>query len=268
MRGRKNSCPTNIKDWQISVWHPFELMWVRVRGLQSMKYSLDSNTEDGSTAEEDWEEPYVTKRKAKLSLEGKPVVDAATGAVDAGQDLLNDFARLTRCAADMLIRIADPYGHAFEAYFQITSRSVSSDKSGNKVSWDLEAVGESESLPYIQVSGISIVSLDSEPETIELDINDAPRLILVSFTPENASNRRYTIKASGKAVRIGDISDASFTVSPLREGTSTVKITSINNGLSDAVTINVTNVSRPFMSGVLGVGMLGSMILGRARIGA
>lgn len=268
MRGRKNSCPTNIKDWQISIWHPFDLMWVRIRGLRSMNYSLDSNTEDGSTSEEDWEEPYVTKRKAKLSLEGKPVVDAATGAVDPGQDLLNDYARLTRCAADTLIRIADPYGHAFEAYFQITSRKASSDRNGDKVSWDLEAVGESESLPYIQVSGISIVSLGSEPETIELDINDAPRLILVAFTPENASNRRYTIKAGGHAVRVGNITDAGFTVAPLREGAATVKITSINNGLSDTVTINVTNVSQPFMSGVLGVGMLGSMILGRARIGA
>lgn len=268
MKGRKNSCPTNIKDWQVSIWHPFELRWVRIRGLNSLNYALDSDTEDGSSADEDWEEPYVTKRKAALSLEGKPVVDAATGAVDEGQDLLNEFGRMTRCDADALIRFADPWGHTLEAYYQVTSHEVSTDRSGDKISWDLDMVGESESLPYVQVSGISIISLDAEPETIEMDINDAPRLILVAFTPDNASNKRYTIKSGGRVVRVGNITDAGFTIAPLKEGTATVKITSINNGLSDTVTVNVTNVSQPFMSGVLGVGILGSMVLGRSAVGS
>lgn len=268
MKGRKNNCPTNIKDWSVSVWHPFELRWVRVRGLNSLTYTLDSDTEDGSTAEEAWEEPYVTKRSGKLSLEGKPMVDAATGIVDEGQELLNDYGNLIRCEADALIRFADPWGHTLEACFQVTSNEVSADSDGNSVSWDLDLVGESESLPYVQVSGISIVSLGEEPETITLDINDAPRLILVSFTPENASNRRYSIKAGGQVIRVGNITDAGFTIAPLKEGTATVKITSINNAETDAITVHVTNVSQPFMSGVLGIGMLGSMVLGRANVSA
>lgn len=268
MRGRKNNCPTSIKDWQVSIWNPFDLAWVRIRGLNSLNYSQDSSTEDGSTAEDDWEEPYITKRKAKLSLEGKPVVDAATGNVDPGQDLLNEFGKLTRCAADALIRFVDPYGHALEAYYQITAHEVSSGKDGDKISWDLDMVGESESLPYVQVSGISIVSLGEEPETIEMDINDAPRLLQVAFTPENASNKRYSIKTGGHVVRVGDITDGSFTIAPLKVGETTVKVTSINNAETASVTINVTNESQPYMSGVLGVGVLGSMVLGRSAMSA
>lgn len=264
MKGRKNNCPTSIRDWQVSVWHPFELRWVRIRGLNSLTYSLDSDTEDGSASDRVWEEPYITKRKAKLSLEGKPVVDAATGAPDEGQDLLNEFAGMTRCDGDALIRFADPWGHTLEAYYQVTSREVSADDTGDKVSWDLDMVGESESLPYVQVSGVSIVSLDEEPEEIEMDINDAPRLILIAFTPENASNRRYSIKAGGQVVRVGSITDAGFTIAPLKVGETTVKITSVNNGLTDTVAVSVTNESQPFMSGALGVGILGSMVLGRS----
>ena len=268
MRGRKNNCPTSIKDWQVSIWNPFDLVWVRIRGLNSLNYSQDSSTEDGSTAEDDWEEPYITKRKAKLSLEGKPVVDAATGNVDPGQDLLNEFGKLTRCAADALIRFVDPYGHALEAYYQITAHEVSSGKDGDKISWDLDMVGESESLPYYQVTGIAIVSLGEEPETIEMDINDAPRLLQVVFTPENASNKRYSIKTGGHVIRVGNITDGSFTIAPLQVGEATVKVTSINNAETASVTINVTNESQPYMSGVLGVGVLGSMVLGRSAMSA
>ena len=264
MRGRKNANPTNIRDWQISIWNPYELCWLRIRGLNSLNYSTDSTTEDGSTSGEDWEEPYVKKRKAALSLEGKPIVDAGTGEIDPGQDLLNDYGEKTRCDADALIRFVDPYGHVLEAYYQITSHEHSSDKDGDKVSWDLEMVGESESLPYIQVSGLSIVSLGEEPERIELDINDAPRILQVVFTPTNSSNKRYSIKTGGHVIRVGDITDSEFTVSPLKVGETTITVTSYNNGLTASVAVAVTNDSQPYMSGLLGVGMLGSMVLGRS----
>ena len=268
MRGRKNTCPTNIKDWQISIWHPFELIWIRIRGLNTLNYSTDSSTEDGSTSEDDWEEPYITKRKAKLSLEGKPVVDAATGEIDPGQDLLNEYGKLTRCNADALIRFADPYGHTLEAYYQVTAHERSTSKDGDKISWDLDQVGESESLPYVQVTGVSIMSLGEVPETIEIDINDAPLLLQVVFTPENASNKRCSIKTGGHVVRVGDITDGSFTIAPLKVGEGTVKITSINNAETASVTVEVTNESEPEMSGVLGVGVLGTMVLGRSAVSA
>lgn len=268
MRGRKNACPTNIRNWQVSIFNPFEQHWARIRGLNTLTYATDSNTEDGSTAEEDWEEPYITKRRATLSLGGKPAVDAATGDVDEGQELLNYYGKLVRCAADALIRFADPWGHAMEICCQVTAHETRADRNGNTLSWDLSQVGQSETLPYIQATGIEIVSLGIEPEVITLDINDAPRLLQVAFTPENTSNKRYSINAGGHVVRVGNISDAGFTIAPLKEGTASIKITSINNGLSDVVTVNVTNESQPFMSAVLGVGMLGSMVLGRSAIGA
>lgn len=268
MRGRKNSCPTNIKDWQISIWHPIDLVWLRIRGLSSMKYSLDSDTEDSSTSEDAWEEPYIKKRKGSMSLEGKPVVDAATGIPDPGQDLLNEYATMIKCEADALIRFADPYGHTMEAYFQVTSHSLKADKSGNTISYDLEMVGESESLPYVQVTGVALSSIYMEDHEIEMDINDAPRLIQVVFTPASASNKRYSLRAGGQAIKVGNLEDGSFTVAPRREGTGTVKVISINNGETDVLTVNVTNNSQPYMSGVLGVGVLGSMVLGRSALSA
>lgn len=268
MRGRKNGCPTKIRDWQISIWHPYDLVWLRIRGLSSMRYSLDSDTEDSSTSDDAWEEPYIKKRKGAMSLEGKPLVDPATGTVDPGQDLLNEYAQLIKCEADALIRFVDPYGHTMEAYFQVTSHEMKADKDGNTISYDLEMVGESESLPYVQATGVELVSIGSEDHEIEIDINDAPRLISVVFTPEDASNKRYSIKSGGHVVRIGDIADGSFTLSPLKEGAGTVKVITINNGLTDVLTVNVTNNSQPYMSGVLGVGVLGSMVLGRSAVGA
>lgn len=101
-----------------------------------------------------------------------------------------------------------------------------------------------------------------------MDINDAPRLLQVAFTPENASNKRYSIKTGGHVVRVGDITDGSFTIAPLKVGEATVKVTSINNAETASVTINVTNESQPYMSGVLGVGVLGSMVLGRSAMSA
>ena len=49
MRGRKNGCPTNIRDWQISIldkgWTAQE-RWVRIRGLRVMSKTCDSETAD------------------------------------------------------------------------------------------------------------------------------------------------------------------------------------------------------------------------------
>ena len=101
-----------------------------------------------------------------------------------------------------------------------------------------------------------------------MDINDAPRLLQVVFTPENASNKRYSIKTGGHVIRVGNITDGGFTIAPLQVGSATVKVTSINNAETATVTVEVTNDSQPYMSGVLGVGILGSMVLGRQPISA
>ena len=69
-------------------------------------------------------------------------------------------------------------------------------------------------------------------------------------------------------VRVGDITDGGFTIAPLKVGEATVKVTSINNAETASVTVNVTNESQPYMSGVLGVGVFGSMVLGRSAMSA
>ena len=71
MRGRKNGCPTNIRDWQISIQDKAVTVgerWVRVRGLRQMNRDTESSTADGSAATDLWTEPYVTKRSAVIKL--------------------------------------------------------------------------------------------------------------------------------------------------------------------------------------------------------
>lgn len=264
MRGRKSVCPVSVKHWKIEVWSPALLDWVRVRGLREITYTTDADTEDGSSTGDVWEEPYIIKRSGTLSLAGKPIADPSTGFPDAGQELLAEYGEQAGCDADLTIRITDPYGHSAEAVFQVTGTELSAGEDGDEISWDLDMVGEAEAQPYIQAAGISLTVAGSSAESVSMDILDAPRLVEVSVSPENASNRRYSIACRGRVVRIADQTDGSFTIAPLKVGTATLKVTSVNGGHTASVVITVTADAWPFLAGVLGTGILGAMTLGRA----
>lgn len=98
---RKNGCPMTVRDWAIDILSRASTKanptWIRIKGLTSMTLSTDADTEDGSSAESLWGEPYVTKRNGSLSLEGRPVIDSVSrraGSRSGRAGLLRDAGRL------------------------------------------------------------------------------------------------------------------------------------------------------------------------------
>lgn len=242
-KGRKNACPTNIKDWSISIQDKSAVSetFVRIKGLTQMTRSTDADTEDGSAATDLWEEPYVTKRSGSLSLEGKPLVDAATGDVDEGQAILDDYATSGTCDEDATLKIVDPYGHAILMDAIVTSVEDSTDDTEDTKSWDLEQVGEAEELPYVQLSGISLKDGNSAVTTLAQTVGGTGKVITIVFTPTNASNQRFRISNGNKRVAaVSAVTENSFTVTPVSAGTTKITVTSVNNARTAVLTVTVT----------------------------
>ena len=116
------------------------------------------------------------------------------------------------------------------------------------------------------VTGVEITSLGVVITELEMDIADAARLCAVNVLPEDASNRRYRLSVSRRSViHVGSVAEDSFTVAPLTLGTSVIRVTAVNGGAQAVLTVNVVHKSRPYETGVLGIGMLGLMVLGRSE---
>ena len=238
MRGRKNSCPTNIRDWQISIldkgWTAAE-RWVRIRGLRVMNMNSDSETADGSAATDLWAEPYVTKRSATLKLSGKTVANAATGEKDEGQVMLDAYAAACGCAGDATIKFVDPYGHAMAADFVVTGVDQEANDTACDVSWELKQVGEAETLPYVAVSAVSV-----SPAALNLRAGDEPAQVSVGFAPPEASNRRFRVSVTGRQyAAVSDVTESGFSVTALMPGTATVVVTSLNGQKTAQLSVNV-----------------------------
>lgn len=241
MKGRKNGCPVNIKNWLIYILDVATKEFVRIYGLISMSRSVDSNTEDGSSDTDTWEEPYVTKRKGSISLEGKPVIVEDTGASDQGQEMLNTYADASGCEADATLKFVDPYGHAFVGDYVVTSREESSDDSGTTLSWDLEQVGETETLPYVHVTGVALADGDTEITELALNVGDPAKLISVKFTPDEASNKRYKVSNNRRSVvTVSNITEDGFSITPVAAGTANVAVTSVSGTKTAAIAVTVT----------------------------
>lgn len=241
-KGRKNGCPVNIKNWLIYIQDKSqsEETWLRIYGLESMTYTTDGETEDGSTMNEDWQEPYVNKRSGSLSLEGKPVIAEATGERDEGQAMLNEYALLVGCDADATLKIVDPYGHAMVADFIVTSHEESADDTEDSESWDLEQVGEAETALYIQLTDVSLKKGSTAVTTLSVAAG-ASEIITVIFAPENASNKRFKVTNTKRSVAsVSAITENSFTVTGVNAGTSTITVKSVNNALTATLAVTVT----------------------------
>lgn len=242
-KGRKNGCPTNVKDWDISIQDKAQVSetWVRIKGLNEITRSTDSDTEDGSASTDTWSEPYITKRSGSLSLQGKPLVDAATGAEDAGQAMLDDYATSGQCDEDATIKIVDPYGKAIVCDYIVTGTEDSTGEDGDECSWDLEQVGEAEYLPYVQVTAVALKDGNTAVTTLSMNTGASAKIISVAFTPADASNQRFKINVSNKrVVSVGNVTENSFTITPLAVGTAVVKVTSVNNAQTANLTVTVT----------------------------
>ena len=243
MKGRKNGCPTSIRDWVVQIQDKSQDdTWLRIYGLEKLTRKLSSTTEDGSADTDLWEEPYVTKRNVKLTLEGKKSVDAATGTRDPGQKMLDSYANRGNCDADCTIKFIDPYGMAIVADYVVTDTNSDADDTDYTVSWDLQQVGEAEQLPYVQLSSVAIKDGDAAVTTLSLTVGGTPKALSLAFNPTDASNKRYRVHVSDPDVAsLTGIAENGFTVNPLAAGTATVTVTTINGAKTASVAVTVSD---------------------------
>ena len=241
MKGRKNGCPVNIRNWLVYIKDVSTSAFIRIYGLTSMSRSISSSTEDGSADTDVWSEPYVTKRSSSVSLEGNEVVVELTGANDDGQELLNTYAEYSGCDADATLKFVDPYGHAWVADYIVTSRDLSADDTGATVTWELEQVGEAEILPYIHVTSVALKSGGTAAATLAMKTGDAPKIIEVEFTPATASNKRFKVSNNKRSVvTVSNITETGFTLTPVAVGTAAITVTSINGNKTATCNVTVT----------------------------
>ncbi len=230
--GRANGCPTNIRDWQVMILdrdYSGTQQWLRIKGLRTLHMTSESETAEGSADSDLWEEPYVIKRRVRLTLEGKRIAEMASGQTDPGQNLLDEYTLRDGCQADACLRFIDPYGHAMEAEFIISGNSLQSDKEVDSVSWDLYQVGEAQMLPYRTVRTISFSRDGQNIETLTVGIDDEPVTINVDFTPSDASNQRYRVSVMGRQYAgVSDINETGFKIRGLQPGTATITAISMN----------------------------------------
>lgn len=243
---RKNGCPTSVRDWIIEIMSRVSTSaspeWIRIKGLSSITVSHDSDTEDGSSADSIYGEPYVSKRNGSISLEGRPVVDRVTGAHDRGQEELDYYLTVAGCDGDARLRIVDNCGHAEIWDVIVASKENSADDTSETVSWDLERVGEPEEEPYVQVTGVST----TPASTLTLTPGQT-KTVTVGFTPESASNQKYSVaSADTSKVKVSNVDGLSFDVTGVAETDTsvTVQIKTMNNAkvATLAVTVSASGV--------------------------
>ena len=242
MKGRKKGCPVNIRNWLIEIMDVATNAFVRIYGLTSLTNTIDSNTEDGSAETDVWEEPYVTKRNGKISLEGDEVVNESTGAIDEGQEILNSYAELSGCDADATLRFTDPYGHCWVGDYIVTSHEKSSDTDGSSESWDLAQVGEIEVQPYVSVSSVALKDGNTALEgTLSIVEGSAAKIISVDFTPSTSSNKRFKVSNTKRSVAtVSNITENGFTITPISVGTTTITVTTVNGAKTVTLAVTVT----------------------------
>ena len=243
-KGRKNGCPVNIRNWVVSILDVATQQFVRIYGLTSLTRTIEGETEDGSADTDIWAEPYITKRSSSCDLEGDKKVIEATGEVDPGQEMLNEYAEMSGCDSDCTLKFVDPYGHGWIADYVVTSAEESSDDSDNSVTWSLEQVGEAEPIQYVQVKAVAAKSGGTAAATLEMKVGDSPKLIDVEFTPENASNQRFRVTNNKRSVvQVSDITESGFRLTAVGEGTANIVINSVNGAKTASIAVTVTAAS-------------------------
>ena len=231
-----------VRDWAIDILSRASTKanptWIRIKGLTSMTLSTDADTEDGSSAESLWGEPYVTKRNGSLSLEGRPVIDSVTGAQDPGQAELDYYATQGGCDGDATLRIADPYGRAQIIDVVVTSNERSADDTSETRTWDTEIVGEPEEQPYVQVT--SIATTPATSANIEVGETES---VTVAFTPDTASNQKFSVaSADTSKVQVANIDGLNFDIVgvAVTETPVNVVVRTMNNSKEATIAVTVT----------------------------
>lgn len=237
---RKNGCPMSVREWMVEILSRAasrnEPVWIPVSGLNTITLSLEAETQDGSAADSLWAEPYVVKRSGKLTLSGKPAFNALTGSRDPGQAEMNYFAALGGCAGDACLRLTDPYGRAQILDLVFTDVETESEGEGEGVEWTGEIVGAPEEAPYVQLTSIAPAQAEAT-----LSINET-KTIPLSFTPANASNRRFTAASENPHCVRAVVQDEAVVLTGVAVTSAPViiRIRSMNNALTATIAVTVT----------------------------
>lgn len=239
---RKNGCPTSIRDWIVEIMSRVSTddnpEWIRIKGLNSLNVSNSADTEDGSSADSLYSEPYATKRSGSISLEGRPIADKVTGARDRGQDELDYYLTVGGCDGDARLRIVDNTGHAEIWDVIVTGKENGADETSETVSWDLERVGAPENEPYVQVTNVT-----TEPASAVSIVAGQVETVSVSFTPSNASNQKYSVaSADTSKVRVENVDGLTFDLVGVAATNTpvTVQIKTMNNAKVTTIAVTVT----------------------------
>ncbi len=243
---RKNGCPFSVRDYNVEIMShattPANPTWIPIKGLTTITFGYDSDTEDGSGADTLWGEPYSTKKNGSLSLEAKPILDSVTGARDPGQAELDHYVMLGGCEGDARLRISDPVGNSTIIDAIVTSREVNPDDTTTSVSWELEQVGEPEVQTYKQVTGVALKDGETAATTLAMTVGGAAKTITVAFTPADASNQKYGVASADETkVRVVNKDGLHFDVIPVAKTTGTVNVVvrSVNNSMSATLAVTV-----------------------------
>lgn len=240
---RKNGCPFSVRDWLIQIRSRYSTnaspTWITIKGANSMDLAFDADTEDGSSAQDLYGEPYVTKRNGTLSLECKRIVDIVTGAKDPGQAEMEYYATLGGCDADARLKITDAVGNSTILDVIVTSAGNSADDTSETVSYDTEVVGEPIPQTYVQATAVAVKDAETPITTLSLAVN-ATKELTVAFTPSTASNQKYTVaSADTTKVNVIAIDGLTFELQGIAAGVAAVTVTSKNNTRTATVTVTV-----------------------------
>lgn len=241
---RKNGCPFNVRDWVFKIRTRYSTnaspVWIPIRGANTMDYSADADTEDGSSAQDLDSEPYVTKRSRTLNLECKRILDRVTGAVDPGQAEMEYFATLGGCDADARIMMTDAVGNSTILDLIVTSVGHSADDTSETVSYDTEIVGAPIPQTYVQITDVTVNDNTTPITTLSLAVNATKELTVVP-APSTASNQKYTVASSDTTkVNVIAIDGLTFEIQAIATGTANVIVTMMNNTKTETIAVTVT----------------------------
>ena len=239
---RLSGCPFNIRDYSVKIRNPVTDEYRRVKGLNGMRVELEAETEDGKTGEALWSEMFVKSREVSGTLEGRPIADRITGAMDPGQALLHRAAMAGGgCENDQTLRVADAIGRAVEYDCVVTKETAGADADGETVSWEWKGVGSPRPLAYVQASGVSFSDGDGGALTALSLAAGATAAVKVVFAPADASNQRFSFSVADESVAtVASADELALTLRGLAAGGTVLTVKTMNNGLTATLAIAVT----------------------------
>ena len=89
---------------------------------------------------------------------------------------------------------------------------------------------------------IAVKSESEDASAVTMKVGDAPKVIEIAFTPEDASNQRFRVTNTKQksVVKVGDITETGFTLTPIGAGSANIAVTSVNGGKTATIAVTVS----------------------------